>query len=150
MHYSHCYSEVITEIENITQLLGYQYSLSNKAIQGLDLRRLHLDWEKVNLQDTIFLGCTFANLEDECTVRRRGAYIFPQLDGLHHKGPYVELFCPCSINGFAVSRAQYDRDIGADPEQLPGKLNACHLRHRLVRNGEIKAKRVFLKQRKRL
>ena len=87
MNYSHSYSEVITEIESITQLLGYQYSLSNKAIQGLDLRRLHIDWTKVNLQDTIFLGCTFASLEDEFTVRRRGAYIFPQLEGLPYN-PY--------------------------------------------------------------
>lgn len=87
MRNSHRCGEVITEIESVTQLLGYQYSLSNKAIQGLDLRRLHIDWEKVNLEDTIFLGCTFASLEDEFTARRRGAYIFPQLEGLPYN-PY--------------------------------------------------------------
>ncbi len=87
MNNNHCYNEIITEIESITQLIEYQHSLSNKAIQGLDLRVLYIDWNKVNLEETIFLGCTFASLEDECTARRRGAYIFPQLEGLPYN-PY--------------------------------------------------------------
>ncbi|MDY0091877.1 MAG: hypothetical protein RBT80_04180 [Candidatus Vecturithrix sp.] len=87
MNNSHCYNEIITEIESIAQLIEYQHSLSNKAIQGLDLRMLHIDWDNVNLEETIFLGCTFASLEDECTARRRGAYIFPQLEDLPYN-PY--------------------------------------------------------------
>lgn len=87
MNNRHRCGEMITEIESITQLLGYQYSLSHKAIQGLDLSRLHIEWDKVNLEETFFLGCTFANLEDECKVRQRGAYIFPRFEGLPYN-PY--------------------------------------------------------------
>ena len=79
--------EMISEIENITQLLAQKYSLCNKALQGLDLSTIQIDWNSVDLQGTIFLGCTFASLEDEYTVRRRGAYVFPQLDGLPYN-PY--------------------------------------------------------------
>ena len=78
---------MISEIESITELLAKKYSLRNTAIQGLDLSKIQIDWKTVDLQDTIFLGCTFACYEDEYTVRCRGAYIFPQIDGLPYN-PY--------------------------------------------------------------
>jgi predicted Rossmann-fold nucleotide-binding protein len=79
--------KVIHEIEDIGQLLAQGNSLSNKAIQGLNLSKLIINWETVDLQGTIFLGCEFAKLEHEYIVRRRGAYVFPQLDGLPYN-PY--------------------------------------------------------------
>jgi len=78
---------MIYEIEDIGQLLAQRNSLSNKAIQGLNLSKLIIDWESVDLQGTIFLGCTFAKPEDEYTVKRQGAYVFPQIDGLPYN-PY--------------------------------------------------------------
>lgn len=79
--------KVIYEIEDIGQLLAQGNSLSNKAIQGLNLSKLIINWETVDLEGTIFLGCKFAKLEHEYIVRRRGAYVFPQLDGLPYN-PY--------------------------------------------------------------
>ncbi len=79
--------ERISEIESITQLLANKDSLSNKALQGLDLSNIPIEWGTVDLQGTIFLGCTFAGMEDECLVRSRGAYVFPQFDGLPYN-PY--------------------------------------------------------------
>jgi predicted Rossmann-fold nucleotide-binding protein len=78
---------IISEIEDITQLLAQQNSLSNKAIQGLDLSKTHIAWKTVDLHDTLFLGCKFADLEDECTVKRQGAYVFPRIEGLPYN-PY--------------------------------------------------------------
>lgn len=86
MRNRHRCGEMISEIENITQLLA-QRNLRHKAIQGLDLSHLQIDWESVDLQGAIFLGCHFASVEDECIVRKHGAYIFPQLDGLPYN-PY--------------------------------------------------------------
>jgi hypothetical protein len=78
---------IISEIEDITQLLAQQSSLSNKAIQGLDLSQTQIDWKAVDLHDTLFLGCKFADLEDECIVKRQGAYVFPRIEGLPYN-PY--------------------------------------------------------------
>lgn len=77
----------LCEIEDLTQLVAQQHSLRNKAIQGLDLSQLQIDWKAIDLHETIFLGCTFAQLEDECIARRRGAYIFPRIDGIPYN-PY--------------------------------------------------------------
>lgn len=79
--------KVIYEIEDIGQLIAQRNSLSDKAIQGLNLSKLIINWETVDLQGTIFLGCQFAKLEHEHIVRRRGAYVFPQFDGLPYN-PY--------------------------------------------------------------
>jgi predicted Rossmann-fold nucleotide-binding protein len=69
------------------QLIKQRDSLRNKALQGLDLSKFQINWEKIDVQDTLFLGCKFARLEDECVVKRRGAYVFPRLDGLPYN-PY--------------------------------------------------------------
>jgi predicted Rossmann-fold nucleotide-binding protein len=79
--------KIIYEIEDISQLLAQRNSLSNKAIQGLNLSKLIIDWGAVDLQGTIFLGCKFAKPEDEYTVKCQGAYVFPQIDGLPYN-PY--------------------------------------------------------------
>jgi len=79
--------QTISKIEDINQWLAQKNSLSNKAIQGLDFSTIPIDWEMVDLQETIFLGCTFAKVEDECVVKHRGAYVFPKFDGLPYN-PY--------------------------------------------------------------
>lgn len=78
---------MIYEIEDMYQLIAQRDSLRNKAIQGLDFSKIDIHWEKIDLRDTLFLGCRFANLEDECVVKRRGAYVFPRLDHLPYN-PY--------------------------------------------------------------
>ena len=87
MRYRKHRKHIISEIEDITQLLAQQNSLSNKAIQGLDLSDILIDWQAVDLHDTLFLGCKFADREDEYIVKRRGAYVFPRIEGLPYN-PY--------------------------------------------------------------
>lgn len=77
----------IYELEDIQQVLAQQDSLSGKAIQGVDLSRLQINWEMVDVKDTLFLGCTFADPTHECIVKRRGGYVFPQLTDLPYN-PY--------------------------------------------------------------
>jgi predicted Rossmann-fold nucleotide-binding protein len=77
----------ILEIEDISQLIAQKHCLNNKALQGLDLSRFQINWEKIDVKDTLFLGCKFANVEDECIVKCRGAYVFPRFEGLPYN-PY--------------------------------------------------------------
>ena len=78
---------MIHEIEDMHQLILQRDSLRNKAIQGLDFSKIEIHWEKIDLQDTLFLGCKFADPNDECVVKRRGAYVFPRLNNLPYT-PY--------------------------------------------------------------
>ncbi len=87
MKFSQACSTTIREIESITELLAQKNSLRYAAIQGLNLSNVPIEWETIDLQGTIFLGCTFACHDDECLVSQRGAYVFPQFDGLPYN-PY--------------------------------------------------------------
>ena len=78
---------LIREIESITELIERQNSLRNTAIQGLNLSNVPIAWDTVDIQGTIFLGCTFACHDDESIVTQRGAYIFPRFEGLPYN-PY--------------------------------------------------------------
>ncbi|GAK49692.1 conserved uncharacterized protein [Candidatus Moduliflexus flocculans] len=77
---------VMSEVETIAQLLE-QKTLRNKAVQGINLSNLAIDWNTIDLQDALFLGCQFVSSEQECLIRGRGAHIFPSFDGLPYN-PY--------------------------------------------------------------
>ena len=78
---------VIVERAQLTQLLAQPRGLRGKAIQGADLSQMAIDWEMVDLEDAIFLGCRFASPQDECLVRQRGAHVFSPFKGLPYN-PY--------------------------------------------------------------
>jgi len=78
---------MIHEIESIRELLAQKHSLRHAAIQGLDLSEISIDWKSLDLEGTIFLGCTFASIDDEWIVRSRGASVFPAFDHLPYN-PY--------------------------------------------------------------
>lgn len=61
--------------------------------QSLDLRGRWADLERVQVEGAIFLGCTFDDgMED--SLRRRGALIFPRLDGVPFNPYRATLYSP--------------------------------------------------------
>lgn len=74
------------EIETITQLLERK-SLKNMTVQGLDFSQHSIEWNAIELENALFLGCQFASSEQECVIRNRGAHIFSSFDGLPYN-PY--------------------------------------------------------------
>lgn len=77
----------VVEIETLDELRRQGLSLRDGVVQGLDLRKVDIDWSKVDVQGTVFLGCTFAGEEDPARLLRRGALIFPRLPDLPYN-PY--------------------------------------------------------------
>ncbi|MFJ6077245.1 LOG family protein [Pseudarthrobacter sp. NPDC092419] len=61
--------------------------------QSLDLRGRSADLERLQVEGAIFLGCTFDDgMED--ALRRRGALIFPRLDGVPFNPYRAALYTP--------------------------------------------------------
>ncbi|MFJ6027944.1 LOG family protein [Pseudarthrobacter sp. NPDC092424] len=61
--------------------------------QSLDLRGRSADLERLQVEGAIFLGCTFDDgMED--SLRRRGALIFPRLDGVPFNPYRAALYSP--------------------------------------------------------
>ena len=64
----------IKEIENFKALLQNGTSLKDCTIQELDFRKFYLNWNLIEIENTMFLGCQF-HFEDKVSLLGRGAQI---------------------------------------------------------------------------
>lgn len=88
------------EIETVEQLAQCGTELGNCVVQGIDLKATPIDWTKVNVTGTVFLGCDFRP-GDEVLAIQRGATIVPSMPGL----PYNP--CRSSLYTYAELREGY-------------------------------------------
>lgn len=75
------------QIHNTEELLEHLPNLTNCAIQSVDLSTHPINWAQANLDNTIFLGCTFPNQALEVALIEKGALIFPKFSNLPYD-PY--------------------------------------------------------------
>jgi len=83
--------KLIKEVESIEDLVGQGENLLNLAVQNLDLREVAIDWDKVHVANTTFLGCDM-ELETELKLREKGAIIYPKVVGLPYNPYRSELY----------------------------------------------------------
>lgn len=90
-----------------------QQSLSHLLIQGLDLRQEEIDWQRIDVADTVFLGCQFRTLEDECVIRARGGHLFNFFSNLPYNPYRTKLYTPEELmEGYiAGARSSLDERI---------------------------------------
>lgn len=55
--------------------------LAGHVIQAVDFRGSGVDWDAVDICDTVFLGCTFPSVDWVGRLVERGALVFPRLRG---------------------------------------------------------------------
>jgi len=77
----------IDEIDRLEELLSKKPRLCNCVVQGLDLRNQGIDWSKVEVEGSIFLGCDFPSDQVAELLQSRGAALFPKFEGLPYH-PY--------------------------------------------------------------
>jgi len=77
----------VGEIETLDQILKRAASVRGGVVQGLDFRSTGIDWSPIDVEGTVFLGCTFASEDDVGRLMRRGALVFPRLPDLPYD-PY--------------------------------------------------------------
>ncbi len=77
---------LIRDIKSFRECVLSQGDLSDTTIVNIDLRKEDIDWEKLTLGNTLFLGCNFSE-ENEITVRKKGGVIYPVMEGLPYD-PY--------------------------------------------------------------
>ncbi|MBL4844136.1 MAG: hypothetical protein JKY65_01305 [Planctomycetes bacterium] len=82
-----CTGEEITSEAVLLECLAPPALVKGRTIQGLDLEA-HLEaLAAIDLEDVIFLGCTFGEAGGELELIKRGAAIFPRIKGLPYQ-PY--------------------------------------------------------------
>ena len=65
----------IKTIDSLEDFIGSGNSLKNSVIQNIDFSQLNINWETVKIDNTTFMGCEMS-LEEEITLRKKGAYLF--------------------------------------------------------------------------
>ena len=117
----------VREIETLEALLAQGRDLRGFAIQNLDLTGLTGNWEDLDVDGTLFLGCTFPPGADEA-LERGGAVLFPS-------------FCAATVRALSSVPVQRDRAQRENRvERAPSEPRPAHLR--LVRRGrEVRSRR---------
>lgn len=75
------FKKLIKEVESMESLLKQGNAFLNLTIQSLDLRNVNIDWSKVKIANTTFLGCEMSK-ETELILKQKGAILYPKIVGL--------------------------------------------------------------------
>lgn len=92
----------VREVETLEALMRYGADLRNLALQGLDLTQLEVDWDGIDVQEALFLGCTFPSREVEIKLQDRGAIIFPRFAPRPYDPYRVRLYTSAELNTICV------------------------------------------------
>ena len=70
-------SSYVRELDSAAALCRSGGQLGHAVVQGLDLRKLDVDWHTVQMQGAVFLGCRFPDGVTVCELVEKGALVFP-------------------------------------------------------------------------
>jgi predicted Rossmann-fold nucleotide-binding protein len=91
------------EVESIAELAAHlaDGSLAGLTVQGLRLDRQPPDLSRVDVTDTLFVGCRFASLDVALDLVRRGASVIPEFAGIPYPSHPSRLYTPDDLaDGF--------------------------------------------------
>ena len=88
-----CNFEVIRDYDDFIRRLQ-KGDLRNCIVRGVDVSPLCIDWQSVDIENAIFLGCQFADIDEEIKVRRKGAQCFAPFVGLPYDPYRNKLYTP--------------------------------------------------------
>ncbi|HBE97116.1 MAG TPA: hypothetical protein DDW68_08070 [Verrucomicrobiales bacterium] len=83
---------IFREIDSLKRLEGGVVNLNCSVVQGLDLREAGIDWEGLECDGAIFLGCQFPEDLSICDLQGRGALVFPGFKDLPFNPYRPELY----------------------------------------------------------
>lgn len=69
-------------------------SVSNSVVQGLEISQLCVNWVGVDTDNTLFLGCSLASIEEEIQLRRKGAQFFSPYANIPYNPYRTRLYTP--------------------------------------------------------
>jgi len=76
----------VKEIHSQQEFLKSAHLLDNATIQNIDFTSLEINWNAVDIENAVFLGCTLS-ANDQAQIIQNGGLIFPKPKGLAFK-PY--------------------------------------------------------------
>ena len=78
---------VVRELDRLEDFVKQKGQLHCAVVQGLDLTEIDLDWQKLNFNGAVFLGCIFPKEVTIELLNEKGATVFPRFESLPYD-PY--------------------------------------------------------------
>jgi predicted Rossmann-fold nucleotide-binding protein len=142
----------IREIQTVEELLTRQGNLRDCAVQGLDLSGLDVDWEALDVDGSLFLGCRFPSKQAKDAVEEHGARVFPPFADRPYNPYRSTLYTPGELDecdkaiydwyteagkylpdlGEALAQRVHDLSIDDALGDLIGKSTEARLERRIV------------------
>ncbi len=82
---------ILSSLSELEAHIFSHKSLRRCTLKGLDLVKVSLPWEEIAIVDTTLLGCQLP-LDLEMDLRKRGAMIYPRVEGLPYEPFRTELY----------------------------------------------------------
>src|SRR5277367_637594 len=89
---------IVQNLEDFTSRLQ-QGNLTNCVVRGIDVSMMCINWDLVETENAVFLGCSFAGIEEEIKLRRKGAQCFAPFVGLPYDPYRTRLYTPAELLG---------------------------------------------------
>ena len=119
----------LREIETLEAFVEHGGDLREVAVQGLDLTAAAVDWDRIDVCSTLFLGCRFPSDRVQASLQRRGALVFPRFADRPYDPYRKSLYTPAEltescewggvrqsrdrhIHGWYVSAGRHLPDVG--------------------------------------
>ncbi len=83
---------IVRELDSLEALTRSAGNLNCAVVQGLDLREAPVEWNSLECQGAIFLGCRFPEQISICDLQEKGAMIFPSFQDLPYDPYRPELY----------------------------------------------------------
>lgn len=123
-------SKYVRELDSVAALCRSDGQLSHAVVQGLNLRKLEVDWHTVRMEGAVFLGCRFPEGVEVSELVAKGALVFPGFrelpfdpyrPRLYSRAELMEGWTP--VEDGSVDKRIYDYflEVGRD---RPGVLEA--------------------------
>ncbi|MFK7932297.1 MAG: LOG family protein [Saprospiraceae bacterium] len=82
---------LLRKIDSVRQFLKNGTSAKNCVFQNIDFSQLKIKWQLIEIENTTFLGCNLT-LEEEISLRKKGAYLYPSPQGIPYQPFRRELY----------------------------------------------------------
>ncbi|HEY9716875.1 MAG TPA: hypothetical protein V6C69_05380 [Trichormus sp.] len=105
---------IVRNLEDFTKRLQ-QGDLKNCVLRGIDVSMMCINWELVDTTNAVFLGCTFADIDEEIKLHRKRAQCFAPFVGLPYDPYRTKLYTPAELMaGYSVDQLDDEHNNSLD------------------------------------
>lgn len=86
--------QILKTVDDVLAYAAEHRSFQNTVVKGVDLSRVDIDWQRLDVSGAAFIGCHLHSLDEEFSLRKGGASVLPPLGALPYDPFRSTLYSP--------------------------------------------------------